>query len=128
MSSNENITDERRPTARLGDIEFAFEHPQLQNTGSGKYVQHEVLPLSEEDDRAMVLQPMGREAREWTLRGTCYKETANTLDDMIGTITSLRHSRHSGDVYISDVSTTPQGVEDGTGWRYDYTLDLIEVM
>jgi hypothetical protein len=127
MSSN-NITDERRPTARLGDIEFAFEHPQLSNQGSGKYVQHEVLPLSEEDDRAMVLQPMGREARDWKLRGTCYKETANTLDDMIGTVVSLRHSRHSGDVYISDVSTTPQGVEDGTGWRYDYTVDLIEVI
>jgi|GEM_PF-894475 hypothetical protein len=128
MSSNENITDERRPTARLGDIEFAFEHPQLSNQGSGKYVQHEVLPLSEEDDRAMVLQPMGREARDWTLRGTCYKETANTLDDMIGTVVSLRHSRHSGDVYISDVSTDPQGVEDSTGWRYDYIVDLIEVV
>jgi len=128
MSSNENITDERRPTARLGDIEFAFEHPQLSNQGSGKYVQHEVLPLSEEDDRAMVLQPMGREARDWTLRGTCYKETANTLDDMIGTVVSLRHSRHSGDVYISDVSTDPQGVEDSTDWRYDYIVDLIEVV
>jgi len=76
----------------------------------------------------MVLQPMGREARDWTLRGTCYKETANTLDDMIGSVVSLRHSRHSGDVYISDVSTDPQGVEDGTGWRYDYIVDLIEVV
>jgi len=128
MSSNQNITDESRPTARLGDVEFAFEHPQLSNAGEGKYAEHEVLPLSEEDDRAMVLQPMGRQARKWTLRGTCYRETANVLDDMIGTITSLRHSRHSGDVYIKDTSTTPQGVEDQTGWRYDYTVSLIEVI
>jgi len=128
MSSNQNITDESRPTARLGDIEFEFEHPLLRNAGEGKLVKHEVVPLSEEDDRATVLQPMGRNARKWTLRGTCYRETANRLDDMIGTITDLRHSRHSGDVYIKDVSTNPQGAEDETGWRYEYIATLIEVV
>lgn len=128
MSSNQEITDESRPTARLGDIEFAFEHPQLDNQGEGKFVKHEVIPLSEEDDRAMVLQPMGRKARNWTLKGTCYKETADAIDNMIGEVVELRHSRHSGEVYIEDASTGPQGVSDNTGWRYDYTVSLIEVV
>jgi len=115
-------------SARLGDVEFAFEHPQLDSSGQGKSVKHEVLPLDENDDAATVIQPMGRKARDWTLRGDCYKDTADTLDDMVGEVVELRHSRHSGDVYIDDVSTNPQGVEDENGRRYTATVALTEVV
>lgn len=120
-------SEDARPTARLGDIEFEFEHPYLDSKGAGKFAKHEVLPLTDENERSMVLQPMGREARSWTLKGTCYKDTADALDNMIGEVVSLRHSRHSGDVYIEDVSTNKQGVEDETGRRFDYNISLIEV-
>lgn len=123
-----SISNDQRPSARLGDVEFAFEHPQLDSSGAGKAVKHEVLPIDENDDATTVIQPMGREARSWTLRGTCYKETATALDNMIGEVVSLRHSRHSGDVYIDDASTNPQGVEDENGWRYGYTVSLTEVV
>jgi hypothetical protein len=123
-----SISNDRRPSARLGDVEFAFEQPQLDSAGQGKAVKHEVIPLDENDDSATVIQPMGRRARDWTLRGTCYEDTATTLDDMVGEVVGLRHSRHSGDVYIDDVSTNPQGVEDDDGWRYDYTVALTEVV
>lgn len=123
-----SISNDERPSARLGDIEFAFEHPQLDSSGAGKAVKHEVLPIDENDDATTVIQPMGREARSWTLRGTCYKDTATALDNMIGEVVELRHSRHSGDVYIDDASTNPQGVEDETGWRYGYTVSLTEVV
>jgi hypothetical protein len=47
---------------------------------------------------------------------------------MVGEVVELRHSRHSGDVYIDDVSTNPQGVEDENGRRYTYTVALTEVV
>lgn len=117
-----------RPTARLGDIVFAFEQPQLDSKGGGKAVKHEVIPLDENDDATTVIQPMGREAREWTLRGTCYKDSADQIDDLPGEVVSLRHSRHSGDVYVDSTSTNPEGVKDDTGWRYSYTVSLTEVV
>jgi len=123
-----SISNDQRPSARLGDVEFAFEQPQLDSAGAGKAVKHEVLPIDENDDATTVIQPMGREARSWTLRGTCYKATATKLDNMIGEVVELRHSRHSGDVYIDDASTNSQGVEDETGWRYGYTVSLTEVV
>jgi hypothetical protein len=123
-----SITNDDRATARLGDIEFAFEHPQLDSSGAGKAVKHEVVPIDENDDAATVIQPMGRKARDWTLRGTCYKDTADALDNMTGDVVELRHSRHSGDVYVDDVSTNPASVEDETGWRYTYTVSLTEVV
>lgn len=123
-----SLSENSRPSGRLGDVEFEFEHPQLDSSGTGKAVKHEIIPEDETDDGATVVQPMGREAREWTLRGTCYKDTATALDNMIGRVVELRHSRHSGDVYIDSVSTNPQSVEDETGWRYNYNVRLTEVV
>lgn len=119
---------EERPTTRLGSIRFDFQFPQLKSSGSGKAVTHEVVPLSEHDDGATVIQPMGREAREWTLRGDCYRRTANELDALAGEVVELRHVRHSGDVFVADVSTDPTGQHDDGGWRYTYNLSLTEVV
>jgi len=118
-----------RPNARLGDVTPApkFSQPQLSSSGSGKKARLEVLPESEEDDTATVIQPMGREARRWTLEGTCYADTATELDDLDGEIVTLRHARHSGEVYVDGVDTDPAGKKDEDGWWYTYRIDLIEV-
>jgi hypothetical protein len=120
--------EDRRPTTRLGPVEFDFAHPQLDSSGNGKSATHEVIPLDDEDDGATVIQPMGREAREWKLRGECYRSTATELDEMTGEIVQLRHVRHAGDVYVNSVSTKPTGSEDENGWRYTYTVKLTEVI
>jgi len=118
---------EDRPTTRLGDIVFEFEHPQMDSSGSGNKVEHKVLPETEADPKSTVIQPMGREAFKWTMRGDCYRDTATALDELTGDVVDLRHARHSGEVYVDDVSTNPQGVEDDNGRRYSYTVKLIEV-
>ena len=122
-----------RPQTRLGPVEFTqHPHPELSSSGSGKNAQLEVLPQSEDDDTATVIQPMGREAREWTLRGTTTRANANALDELDGDVVSLRHARHSGDVYVSSVDTDPFGGganPDGAPeerW-YTYTISLVEV-
>jgi len=127
------MVQDTRPTTRLDDIEFLdHPHPELTSDGSGKSVQLEVLPQSEEEDTATVIQPMGREARTWTLRGTTIRRRASALDEMIGDVVTLRHARHSGDVYVDDVNTDPFGGSSSPDsdpderW-YTYTVTLTEV-
>jgi len=123
-----SLSNDDRATARLGDITLAFEHPQLESSGSGQAAKHEILPVDENDDATTVIQPMGRQARDWTLRGDCYKETADALDNLSGEVVDLRHSRHSGEVYVDDVRTNPEGALDENGWRYSYNISLTEVV
>lgn len=122
-----------RPRTRLGSIEFTeFPHPELSSSGSGKSAKLEVLPRSEADDTATVIQPMGREPREFTLRGTTTRANATRLDDLDGDVVGLRHARHSGDVYIESVDTDPFGgtnnPDDDPDQRwYTYRVSLVEV-
>lgn len=117
-----------RPDTRLGDIEFQFAHPQLDSSGSGKQAEHEVLPTQpEQETPTTVIEPLGRENYHWTLRGDCYRDEATELDLLVGDVVQLIHARHSATVYVKDVETSSQGVEDGVGWRYRYTAELIEV-
>ena len=122
-----------RPRTRLGSVEFTkFPHPELSSSGSGKSAQLEVLPQSEDDDTATVIQPMGRESREFTLRGTTTRANATALDELDGDIVTLRHARHSGEVYVESVDTDPfGGTDDPDGdpdqrW-YTYRVSLVEV-
>lgn len=116
-----------RPRTRLGDIVFEFEHPLLDKSSSGTKIEHTILPTSPEDDQSTVIQPFGTEAASMTMRGDCYRDEANALDELIGEVVELRHARHSGDVYVDDVSTEPQSVEDNNGRRYTYNATLVEV-
>jgi hypothetical protein len=122
------ISDDR-PSTRLGDVEFEFEHPLLDKNSSGRKAEHEVLPTDESgDDGKTVVQPLGSGKTTLTLTGTAYREeVANDLDGLEGEIVELRHSRHSGDVFVDGVSTTPQEAVDEEGRWYSYTADLIAV-
>lgn len=116
-----------RADTRIGDIEPYFKHPQLDSSGSGISAEHEILPTSEDADGPVtVIQPLGREARSFTLSGDCYLETANALDRIEGDIVELIHARHSGFVYVESVDTSPQSVQDDRGRRYTYRLSLAE--
>jgi len=121
-----SITDDR-PTARLGSITFEFAHPLLDKTGSGRKVEHEVLPTEEGGDGETVVQPLGSGKTTMTLSGSLYLEEANELDGLEGTIVELRHPRHSGDVFVEGLSTTSQEAVDEEGRWYSYTADLIAV-
>ncbi len=116
-----------RPRTRLGSIVFEFEHPLLDKSAAGTKIEHTILPTDANDEQSTVIQPIGREAASITLRGDCYRDEANALDELIGDVVELRHARHSGDVYVDDVSTEPQGVEDENGRRYTYNATLVEV-
>lgn len=116
-----------RPRTRLGSIVFEFEHPLLDKSAAGTKIEHTILPTDANDEQSTVIQPIGREAASITLLGDCYRDEANALDELIGDVVELRHARHSGDVYVDDVSTEPQGVEDENGRRYTYNATLVEV-
>jgi len=117
-----------RPVTRLGDVVFEeFPHPQLQSTGSANTTELEVLPESEDDDAATVIQSYGLGSRSFTLRGTTYLGNANALDELIGNEVGLRHARFSGAVLFEDVDVDPTGSKDENGWRYTYRCDLTEV-
>lgn len=122
-----------RPQTRLGSVEFTdFPHPELSSSGSGKKAELEVLPQSEADNTATVIQPMGRKARKFTLRGTTTRANATALDELDGEVVGLRHARHSGDVFVDGVDTDPFGGGDDPDadpdqrW-YTYTVSLLEV-
>lgn len=121
-----SITDDRA-SARLGEIEFEFEHPLLDKTSSGRKAEHEVLPSdSSGEDGKTVIQPLGSGKVTLTLSGTAYREeVANGLDDLEGEVVELRHPRHSGDVFVDGVSTSPFEGADEDGRWYTYTVDLI---
>lgn len=125
-STNEGAQD--RPVTRLGPVTFSeFPHPQLSTSGSAHTTELEVLPESEDDDAATVVQSFGLGSRSFTLRGTTYIENANALDGLVGEELSIRHARFSGRVLVSDVDTDPTGSKDENGWRYTYRCDLTEV-
>jgi hypothetical protein len=117
-----------RPTARLGPVTFEFEQPQLESSGSATQATHEILPQDDDvDGPTTVVQPLGQGAREWTLTGMCYADTASRLDNLLAQTVRLRHHRHTGDVYVESVSTRPEGARDENGWRYTYTVTLTEL-
>jgi hypothetical protein len=119
-----------RISARLGPVRFEFEHPQVSRQSTARKVRHEVLPTGPEDDGETIIQSLGTEAAELTLRADVYRDEAKELDRVEGTVVALRHPRKSGDVFIDSVSTDPQGVEDDrdpTGRRYTARIELTEV-
>ena len=121
---------DERPTARLGDITFdKFQQPQLVPSGSARTVSHDVLPESEDDDRATVVQSIGREAQTFTLRGTTLEETVGALQDLIGQEVGLRHSLFSGRVLVKSVEPESlEGARDRDGYWYTYRATLVEVV
>lgn len=122
------VHEGQRVETEIGDIVLEFKHPVLESAGSGSKARHEVLPRDpDQNEPTTVIEPLGRENFDWTLRGDCYGYEATLLDNLAGETVELIHERHSGDVYVDDVSTKPQSVEDETGRRYTYTLELIEV-
>ena len=112
---------------RLGPIRFEFESPQLSRQAKGTKAEHEVLPTDEDDDGETVVQALGSGTASITLRGDCYLDESKDLDGLEGTIVPLRHERRSADVFVENVDTSPQNVEDERGKRYTYRIKLIEV-
>jgi hypothetical protein len=121
------VVEDNRPSVRLGDIEFDFEHPILEKTTTGRKAEHELLPTEEDGtDGRTVIQPLGNGKTTMTLSGTAYRREVSTgLDDIEGTVVSLRHPRHSGEVFVSGVNTAPfEGIDDEGRW-YEFSVDLI---
>lgn len=112
--------------ARLGPIRFEFENPQLSRKADGLSATHEILPTDEDDDGETVVQPLGEGTAKLTMRGDIYLDEAKELDDLEGRVVPLRHERRSGDVFVANVDTSPQGVDDQRGKRYEARIELIE--
>lgn len=112
--------------ARLGPIRFEFESPQLSRNAEGLSATHEILPTDEDGDGETVVQPLGSGTAKLTLRGDIYLDEAKELDDLEGRVVALRHERRSGDVFVSNVDTSPQNVEDERGKRYEARIELVE--
>lgn len=113
--------------ARLGPVRFEFGSPQLSRQADGMSAEHEILPTDEDDAGETVVQALGAGKAKITLRGDCYLDEANDLDGLEGTIQTLRHERRSTDVFVGNVDTSPQNVEDADGKRYTYRIELVEV-
>lgn len=118
-----------RPTTRIGGVVLEeFSHPQLSPTGTTRTAKHQLLPTEPDGDGDTVTQHLGNKARTFRLKGDCYESTATDLHELLGEEVSLRHALWSGTVYVSDDDFSPQGAKDEQGWRYTYTLDLVEVV
>lgn len=109
-------------------MSFEFEFPILDVTTSGRKVEHETLPVSENDDGGTVVQPLGAGKTTARLNGSVFRSEAKALDDLEGQVVGLRHPRRSGDVFISGINTrSQQGSVNGRKvYEFDADLVLIE--
>lgn len=120
------MVTEERPRTKFGGIELEFSFPLLDIDESAEKIEHTVLPV-EEGGETTVIQSLGQDAARMTLRGDCYRFEVVELDELPGQTVALRHPRFSGDVFVDDLSTQPEGAKDSTDQRYTFRADLIEV-
>jgi hypothetical protein len=118
---------EDRTRTRLGSISFEFEFPILDVQATGRKVEHEVLPVDSQDTGTTVVQPLGEGKTTATLRGSVFRNEAQSLDGLEGDVVALRHPRRSGDVFISGVDTRSQQSRKDGKKVYEFTADLIFV-
>lgn len=117
-----------RPSVRLGywDPPPAYDQPQLEPRGDIRTVEHEVI------GERSVVQKTGENAERFTLRGDTYGLSLQELRTLRGENVELRHSVHSGDVLVTDVSATSTGswddVDGDRKWVYTYTVQLVEAI
>lgn len=114
-----------RTRTRLGPITFEFKFPILDVQTTGRKVEHEVLPVDDNDTGETVIQSLGEGKTTATLRGSVFRSEAKALDGLEGDVVALRHPRRSGDVFIAGIDTRPQQSRKDGQKLYEFTADLI---
>lgn len=119
------MAEDNRPSVKLASWNppQKYNQPHLEPSGGIRTKKHEVL-----GDQTVV-QGLGEEAEEFTLRGDAYARDLRELRSFKNEIVTVRHPVHSGDVLVSGVSGGHTGSWDTVDgerlWVYSYIVDLI---
>lgn len=132
-------TEIRTPDdAEPDNIAFSYEHPLVSVDTAARTAEHTLLlPDTNEDTmergpQEPVTQFLGTEPTKITLRGHCYLDEANQIDQLAqGQRVRLISERASTRAIVNSASTDPRG--SGGGVResvsdriYDYNIEMVE--
>lgn len=123
MSATPDFPNRGRTPLAIGGREFSIvKFPEISVEVNARTVTLE--PINEPS----ITQHMGVESKKIDIRGSCFRDGANYLDDISdnGDPVSVTSDRFNGDVVIESASTNPAGFEIQEERVYDYRLSMRE--
>lgn len=129
MSSTGRTTARIRILDTGETLDLEYQHPLIDISGSSRTKRHE--PIGE----SAVVQHLGSEARELEMRGHCYSDEAEVIDNLseYGRV-EVRTERWSGFAIVEDHRTQHTKAKGGKrpestheNKNFDYRLTLTEI-
>jgi hypothetical protein len=115
---------ECRTPALLGGVALTFRTPEVSIDGESRTKEHKIL------DNTTVIQHLGRNAEQITVKGVCTPQEATGLRKTLELDqTKFRSYEWSGEVIVKTVTIDPVlGRDPGLDeWLYDYDVTMVEV-